>query len=146
MPLRKNILIVNSVLRSQRKMISIIVTIIIIAIIWLVAHFLIKKGNNGWNTVSYAFLISLITLMGTVMYERTLLYQLSSLKNEKAELMTEYNYFINKNETTSKIKEEIKEHNNKCNKFYNDFQKDWWVDLILYSSESANEYAIRIEE
>jgi len=127
-------------------MISIIVTIIIIAIIWLVAHFLIKKGNNGRNTVSYAFLISLITLMGTVMYERTLLYQLSSLKNEKAELMTEYNYFINKNESTSKIKEELKEHNNKCNKFYNDFQKDWWVDLILYSSESANEYAIRIEE
>ena len=60
--------------------------------------------------------------------------------------MTEYNYFINKNESTSKIKEEIKEHNNKCNKFYNDFQKDWWVDLILYSSESANEYVIRIEE
>ncbi len=127
-------------------MISIIVTIIIIAIIWLVAHFLKKNGKNGRNTVSYAFLISLITLMGTVMYERTLLYQLSSLKNEKAELMTEYNYFINKNESTSKIKEEIKEHNNKCNKFYNDFQKDWWVDLILYSSESANEYAIRIEE
>ena len=127
-------------------MIALLVAIILITIVWIISKLLIKQGNSGRKTVTYAFSISLIILSAVVMLERTLLQQHEQLKNEQTVLSEEYYYAVNTNGDVSEIKGKITAHNNKCVDFYSTWQKEWWIDFIMYKFESVQNYIINIED
>lgn len=125
-------------------MIILLTVIVLIAIVYIVTRKLVTTSISPSRTTSYAFLIIIAILFSGYGVESAFVKQHNNLKDEKTTLMAEYNYALNTKGDIIAVKKKISDHNRECEKFYDNYQKDWWVDLILYNRESSKEYIINM--